>query len=393
MNKSIWVFITIGLASILRAIFGPFSFLSSFNKVIVGGCLMIALVTIASTKVKVKQTYANKLVRILEFYVFILVARSVLFPTDVAFTTYIFSPYNVFFALSPIVLLLPQIGFNMKYLNIIVILTCLCGLIVGRPIGIAAFFCVLFFPFQKLSSAAKFVVVLSVVFDVMCALGVVNLRDSPRSILLEIGAMMAMFTTIWVINKESITKWYARICFFLPILFVLSVFLYDSFILSNLSRYISNEELTVDTRTFLFLEISDNMETPLDWLLGLGFNARYYSDYFFNSISEDADFYLRSNVEVGALQLILKGGILLFLLQSLLLWYSVFYAIKNSNNRFCLSCALFLASYFVLSFIVDFPSSNPIVVFFPWLCCGFCLSGEWLSKNDEEIKYLINSKQ
>ena len=84
--------------------------------------------------------------------------------------------------------------------------------------------------------------------------------------------------------------------------------------ISDTGREVSFD--TSDTRTFLYTELFRDL-TPAELLYGRGFLGTYFSEYI-NELSptrDDAgDFYQRFGSEVGLLQLLLKGGLVYYLL-------------------------------------------------------------------------------
>ncbi|HEY4061352.1 MAG TPA: hypothetical protein VGM30_05605 [Puia sp.] len=69
-----------------------------------------------------------------------------------------------------------------------------------------------------------------------------------------------------------------------------------------------------DTRTFIYEEVFGDMR-PAEMIFGRGFLGTYFSPYFLaNTQDLDGDYYYRFSAEVGFLQLLLKGGLVYFLL-------------------------------------------------------------------------------
>ncbi|WP_221394605.1 hypothetical protein [Dyadobacter sp. NIV53] len=78
-----------------------------------------------------------------------------------------------------------------------------------------------------------------------------------------------------------------------------------------------------DTRSFLYQELFADFK-GYEFILGRGFLGTYFSDYFLmlmQNLDDTGDFYQRFGIEVGFLQLILKGGFVFYFLYTLPLWY------------------------------------------------------------------------
>ena len=147
------------------------------------------------------------------------------------------------------------------------------------------------------------------------------------------------------------------ILFFISIIFFCSLTFYfkESFeiIARNLSG-IKNINLT-DTRTFLFVEFFQDFKNN-DWVAGRGYLGTYFSQYFLDWDGVGGDNYQRFSVEVGALDILLKGGLLLvvpfFLILMSTLWTG-FFRVKKAKIIFRLT--LFILLEFVLFSIENIP--------------------------------------
>lgn len=153
-------------------------------------------------------------------------------------------------------------------------------------------------------------------------------------------------------------------------------------VLSNNTRNIQ-ENILQDTRTFLYFEVFQDLKTNGAFLLGKGILAGYSSETFqtFNRI------YL----EVGFLQILLKSGIIGFLLYSTLVISAILKVLRKSNSVFLKCLGILLASYYLLFFIENilaFQLSNVII----WLVIGMCHSEKLRGMNDLEIRALISKK-
>ena len=113
-----------------------------------------------------------------------------------------------------------------------------------------------------------------------------------------------------------------------------------------------------DTRSFIYEEMENGM-SGIEWLRGKGFMGTYHSEYFLNLIrtgDASGDYYERFSVEVGALELILKGGFLLLALYIGILLIPSFRAMFRRNTS---SLNYFIGVYvfgeILLMFIENIP--------------------------------------
>jgi hypothetical protein len=126
--------------------------------------------------------------------------------------------------------------------------------------------------------------------------------------------------------------------------------------------FIGNKEFeTNDTRSFLYEELFSDMGSS-ELIFGRGFLGTYFSEYFLMLIQNNddtGDFYQRFGVEVGFLQLILKGGFLYYFLYTLPLWFvairSIFWFSKLKIPFFI---GIYILTELMLMFFENIPYFN-----------------------------------
>lgn len=149
----------------------------------------------------------------------------------------------------------------------------------------------------------------------------------------------------------------------------------------------NNEELTDDTRTFLYTEVYADLKQNNKLLIGKGSNGYYYSPYF-DEYGGDTD--ERLSVEVGILALLLKGGIIAVILNLSILFIAIFLAFFRTNNYFVMSIGLMLVIHTIILFITNYLDYSLYNVAL-WFFFGICLSKKIRLLNDTEIKkYFIS---
>jgi hypothetical protein len=140
------------------------------------------------------------------------------------------------------------------------------------------------------------------------------------------------------------------------------------------------ENLRSDTRTFLYVDVFRDLEISKAFIFGKGINAGYASDSF--------ETFNRTAVEVGFLQILLKCGIVGFLLYIILIVSAIFKALNKSENYFMKYLGLLLCGYVLMFFIENIIAFNLFNVII-WCVVGMCHSNELRALNDKEIKDLF----
>ncbi len=135
-----------------------------------------------------------------------------------------------------------------------------------------------------------------------------------------------------------------------------------------------------DTRTFLYYEVFQDIRVNKSIIFGKGLNAGYDSPSFRT--------YRREVVEVGFLQILMKTGIVGFLLYSFIIGSAVYKAIVRSNNLFIKTMGLFLTSYFIMLFIENQIAYNMLNIIV-WIVIGFCHSPKIRNLNNIEVRMLF----
>lgn len=151
-----------------------------------------------------------------------------------------------------------------------------------------------------------------------------------------------------------------------------------------------------DSRTFLFRELMSELNFR-EKIFGRGSLGTYYSEYF-----EHTKWYVvdvlkkpwygdsstRITIEVGYLQMILKGGFIMMLLNLIILISSSYVAIFKSRNKFIKRLGYYILIFMILYLIELRPTFTPIF-FILWMAIGTVLNKKYRLMDDEEINALI----
>lgn len=127
-----------------------------------------------------------------------------------------------------------------------------------------------------------------------------------------------------------------------------------------------------DTRTFLYAEFFDDFK-GLQWLGGKGYMGSYFSPWFYEWQGDDGDHFQRFSIEVGALEFLLKGGLLLLLPFYLLLTWCLYLGfVKSPVSSTAFRFSVFLFFQFIITGVENTPmfSINYMLI---WLSMGIIL--------------------
>lgn len=288
------------------------------------------------------------------------------------------------------------VGCNSKYfsdINKILLVYCvlafICSLLFLRSVDELAvfllmplFYVIITYPLQ--SNRDK---IITLVISVSVILISVTHRAGLIRILLSYFIVLVYF----IILNVKISKAFIYIVVFCLLLMPF-YFLYTGIngksvfqsVLGESTAEYSQKDLRIDTRTFLYSEVLQDLKLNRAFPFGKGIYGGYASDSF--------QTWSRKGVEVGFLQILLKSGIVGFIVYFILIFSAIFRALGKSKNLFLKCLALLLSGYFLMFFIENvlaFDLLNIVV----WLAVGMCHSKDLLRLNDHEIRSLyLNGK-
>lgn len=237
------------------------------------------------------------------------------------------------------------------------------------------FFMILTIPLQK--TGTKWLIFL-------VSLAVVLLSFTNRAGVLRIIISYCILLVYFIMTYIKINKKLLYTAAFLILMIpVISLYMgikgqsVFQMILGEDNQPYSQLNLYSDTRTFLYFEVFQDLKANNAFILGKGIGAGYYSGSFTT--------YNRDVVEVGFLQILLKTGIIGFLLYVSIIISAVFKALGKSKNQFIKSVGLMLAGYLLMFFVENILAYNALNVLV-WIAVGMCHSDEYRNMTDEEIR-------
>ena len=200
---------------------------------------------------------------------------------------------------------------------------------------------------------------------------VLTIFASQRTNFLFLGLMvLGMLFEFYRQSEVSILK---KLAVFYVVVISVLLFAYQAEdVYNNLAN---DDEVTSDTRTFLFEELYADMD-EVDLTIGRGALGTYYSPYFealAKSGIEGGDSSTRSASEVGYLHIILKGGYVMMALYILILLPAAFLGIFKSNNIISRMSGYYILSHLILWTISYGPMYSPKFILL-WMAAGSAIS-------------------
>jgi len=218
------------------------------------------------------------------------------------------------------------------------------------------------------------------------------IENTMRTYLIVLALGVTNYVIVYRFYNLTVIKILSFALIIIPLFYsVQMIIMPDISIFEYLSEQIlgntNNEEISADTRTFLYIEIVEDLTKSEAWLFGKGADAHYFSYYFLNSTSGNGDFFYRLCTEVTFLQNLLRGGVF-YAVSYIILFIMAIYKGLTSNNRFVLYISLMASSWFAISFMSFLHGASWLTISF-FILLGCCLNQRWLDYSDEEIELMM----
>ncbi|OFY04482.1 MAG: hypothetical protein A2W93_04750 [Bacteroidetes bacterium GWF2_43_63] len=142
-----------------------------------------------------------------------------------------------------------------------------------------------------------------------------------------------------------------------------------------------SELLFEDSRGTLPLDFYEDIKSDL--LTGRGLVGMYATPTF--SPYYDQNFGGRDIIEIGYLQIILKGGVLLLITYLIIIIKAVSYGLWRTKNTLTKIFAFAIIVHMLVMFWARVPAADPYFMLL-WLLAGFCLSKSIRNLTNDQIK-------
>lgn len=267
------------------------------------------------------------------------------------------------------------------------IIGAVCSFSMTMPLAPLTIYIVTFIPFVP----KKFIFFIALVF--LEAILSATVGENPgRMYFIIIGFALASYALIYWIKRPIITRSFVIFVAIIPFFAfipLLNVSSNEESFFAQAQDYIMGEtddqDLATDTRTFLYVEMAEDLTNDNAWLLGKGAFSHYHS-FFFDDGGKSK--YGRISSEVPFLNYLLRGGILYVVFYFGLLILAAYNAIWKGKNKFIQSVGIIVIGWYLNSFVGDLTGCRFYHLAF-FLLVGCCLSKKWLNYTDEEIKMLL----
>lgn len=210
---------------------------------------------------------------------------------------------------------------------------------------------------------------------------------------------LTMTISLLIVDKLKQVKIKRAILKYIIIAFLVVLTLIFTIGYEYVSNFASSLIEYEDSRTFLFKELFEELNST-EKIVGRGSLGEYYSFFFegtrkywenMGRVGWAGDAANRNTIEVGYLQMILKGGYILFVLTASMMFYAAFVGVFRSKNKFTRSLGMYILLLSILSIVSFRPAFTPTFILM-WLAIGTVLNKSNRNLSDAEIKQIINFK-
>lgn len=341
--------------------------------------------------------FSNYLLKILLIMAIIQILRSVFSSEEYMYvignkwTTLFGNEYTSLLFLPPLFTYLGSLKYSIHILKKTTYFYLFIGLILsifGKfPIAILSTYALAFYPY--VNRKYKLLIIIAFLEAIIKSF----FGNNPtRMYLIVITFSLCAYFLVYILQNKKITKIFAIIVTISPItLFLPALFLpnHKTSTFQQMQEFIiqksGNNDMAVDTRTFLYMEMADDLSKTDSWLLGKGAFSTYYSPYFDQSTISK---YGRISSEVPLLNYFLRGGILYIIIYFALILYAAFLGIWKGNNQFVQFIGVIALGWYFNSFVGDITGCRFYHIAF-FILIGCCLSKQWLRLSNNRTNRLL----
>lgn len=362
----------------------------------VGMMISICLLPSLALRINDFDSCTNRIIVCIMLMSLFQTIRSILFPDlqikgNLYFTLF-GNPFCTLSLIISIFIYLCKSGHTLLYLKKYTIFFVFIGVLVyfllNKKFSFSLWTVTAFFPFYKKKFRFLLILMYLIVFY-----EAVFAEETSRTNIVTLGiCAMTLICYYFNISKKLINLFcYGMII--IPVAYFIVTLIDPTFsvielIMENISNNVDETMDTTDTRTFLFVEMIEDLTKNNSWLLGKGARSGYFSLTFQNSTSGLGDHWYRITPEISGLHYLLRGGIMFCVFHYGLIVYAVHKALMYGRNKFVQTIAI-LASGWIFISCFSFLHGFSIVIVGFYILLGCCLSEKWLNKTDKEIDKLF----
>jgi len=222
-----------------------------------------------------------------------------------------------------------------------------------------------------------------ILFSVLATL---FLSPNSRSTFLRMTLFLIPFILLLLQKKINFPFSFKHtlVILIIPFYFVFVGYSHGNSIFRNLAEN-KDDELFIDTRTFLFEEVIEDLTKNDKLFIGKGATSNYYSNYFSNIVQVKNN---RLTVEVGVLTILLKGGIIAVFLNLFAFIYAVYLGYFKSKNVYSKILGYIILVHIVLLFAENLVAYN-FYNFIIWFTTGILYNKKFRFLTNNEIQKII----
>jgi len=251
-------------------------------------------------------------------------------------------------------------------------------------------FLILFLPILTLRW--KLILITFVIIVITADLG-------ARSNVIKFGVpvLLSLIYYFRLFASKSFLEWVRKALFIMPVFLfflavtnVFNIFKMDEYLSGT---YVTNkvtaegelveDNLTADTRTFLYVEVLQTAQKHNSWLVGRSPARGNESEYF--GMNDESGRGERAGNEVAILNIFTWTGIIGVLLYFMVFYRASYFAINHSNNIFSKILGIFVAFRWMYAWVEDINYFTLTTVFL-WFMIGLCFSNSFRAMSDAEVK-------
>ncbi|KHJ38167.1 hypothetical protein PBAC_17080 [Pedobacter glucosidilyticus] len=207
-----------------------------------------------------------------------------------------------------------------------------------------------------------------------------------------------------IVHQKRILELIRKLIFAIPIAFLMLA-LFWNFNIFNINGYVEGnfevnrsekiggknvkEDLTVDTRTPLYLEVISTAQKYNSWIIGRS-PARGNETELFSSLAEITGRKERAGNEVAILNIFTWTGIIGVIFYFIIFYRASYLAVNYSNNIFSKILGLYIGFRWCYAWVEDI-NYFTLTTFFLWITIGFCYSISFRKMTDKEVQFWVNS--
>lgn len=201
-----------------------------------------------------------------------------------------------------------------------------------------------------------------------------------------LGSLGILCVYLFILRKRLIHKFkYLYVLLpLIPLILVIAALYFQFNFFEYLSGQDEENDVVADSRTGIYMDVWSGLGDNDAYWFGLTSSGRYHT-HLADLINGDYYFAGRSFCETNILNVLSMSGLCGAFLYLSFLVSCIYYALRNSNNDFCILLALYSCLKFCMIFIEEIQDFSLNHISFA-LTFGLCINNSLLKMTNDEIK-------